>query len=117
VDDLARLWESVGKAKTKVDVGFCFDTCHAHAAGEDLSDVVERCLKIVGTIDLLHCNDSRDAHGSGADRHANIGAGKMDADDIRHMIVASGAAAIVVETPRDHDALRADMDFVRAALS
>src|SRR5687767_7776857 len=34
-DDLARLWEAVQKAKTDVEIGFCFDTCHAHAAGEE----------------------------------------------------------------------------------
>ena len=40
-DALAQLWEAVSKAKTSVEVGFCFDTCHAHAAGEDLSDAVD----------------------------------------------------------------------------
>jgi deoxyribonuclease IV len=68
VDVLARLWDEIGD----FDVGFCFDTCHAHAAGEELSDVVERTLDAVGKIDVLHCNDSRDLPGTGADRHANF---------------------------------------------
>ena len=63
-----------------VEVGFCFDTCHAHAAGEELSDAVERVLAIVGRIDLLHANDSRDPPGTGADRHANLGKGEIGAD-------------------------------------
>src|SRR3954451_20840260 len=53
-DALARLWDGVSKSKTDVEIGFCFDTCHAHAAGEELSDAVERVLGIVGKIDLLH---------------------------------------------------------------
>ena len=114
-DALAQLWEAVGAAKTEVEVGFCFDTCHAHAAGEELSDAVERAIAITGGIDLLHVNDSRDPPGTGADRHANIGAGTMDLDVLRHMIRAASAPA-VVETPRDLDALRADVGFVRAAL-
>ena len=115
-DALGRLWEAVGAAKTDVEVGFCFDTCHAHAAGEELGDAVERCQAIVGRIDLVHANDSRDPPGTGADRHASIGAGTMDLDTLRHMIGAAQAPT-VVETPRDLDALRADMEFVRGALA
>lgn len=115
-DALARLWEVVAGAPTDVGVGFCFDTCHAHAAGEDLADAVERAIAITGGIDLLHVNDSRDPPGTGADRHANIGTGTIDLDVLRHMIRAAGAPA-VVETPREVGAMRADIEFVRAALT
>jgi deoxyribonuclease IV len=115
-DALARLWEAVTAAKTEVELGFCFDTCHAHAAGEELADAVERAIGITGGIDLLHVNDSRDPPGTGADRHANIGAGTMDLDVLRHMIRAAGPPA-VVETPREVEDLRADVEFVRAALA
>src|ERR687897_3542281 len=33
-DALARLWEALSKSKSGIEIGFCFDTCHAHAAGE-----------------------------------------------------------------------------------
>ncbi len=114
-DALAQLWETVTSSKPDIELGFCFDSCHAHAAGEVLDDAVERAAAITGGIDLLHLNDSRDPPGTGADRHANIGAGTMDLDVLRHMVVAAGAP-VVVETPRDPDALRADMEFARAAL-
>jgi deoxyribonuclease-4 len=114
-DALARLWEAVAGAKTEVEVGFCFDTCHAHAAGEELDDVVERVLAIVGTIDLLHANDSRDPAGTGADRHANLGAGEIGAGPLREMIHAAGPP-VVVETPGGAEELRADIEFVREAL-
>ena len=115
-DALAQLWEAVSGAETEVEIGFCFDTCHAHAAGEELGDAVERAVAITGGIDLLHVNDSRDPPGTGADRHANIGAGTMDLDVLAHMVRAAKAPAIV-ETPRDVEALRADVEFVRAALA
>jgi deoxyribonuclease-4 len=115
-DALARLWEGVSKAKANVEIGFCFDTCHAHAAGEELDDAVERVLAIVGTIDLLHANDSRDPPGTGADRHANLGKGRMGADVLRAMIKAANAP-VVVETPGGPAAMRRDIEFVREALA
>ena len=115
-DALARLWDGVSKSKTDVEVGFCFDTCHAHAAGEDLDDAVERVLGIVGKIDLLHANDSRDPPGTGADRHANLGKGKIGADPLRAMIRAA-KAPVVVETPGGPAAMRKDIEFVREALA
>jgi deoxyribonuclease-4 len=114
-DALAALWDALSGNEGGIDLGFCFDTCHAHAAGEELSDVVERALAITGGIDLLHANDSRDAAGSGADRHANLGAGEIGAGALRAMIAAAGSPAIV-ETPGPDAALRADIEFVRAAL-
>jgi deoxyribonuclease-4 len=105
----------VSSAKTTVGLGFCFDTCHAHAAGEETADAVERVLAIVGRIDLLHANDSRDPPGTGADRHANLGSGQIPVDDLRAMIRAAGAP-VVVETPGGPEDMRADVEFVRAAL-
>ena len=115
-DALAQLWEAIAGSHGDVELGFCFDTCHAWAAGEELAGAVERVLAIVGTIDLLHVNDSRDPAGTGADRHANLGKGEIPVDALRGMIHAAGAPA-VVETPRDPDDLRADIAFVREALA
>ena len=95
IDVLAQLWDML----EEFDVGFCFDTCHAHAAGEDLSDVIPRVLEATGRIDLLHANSSRDAPGSGADRHANFEGGKMDPDSIVEMVRASKAPVVICETP------------------
>jgi deoxyribonuclease-4 len=114
-DALAKLWEATDGVNDDIELGFCFDTCHAHAAGENLDDAVERARAITGRLDLLHLNDSRDPPGTGADRHANIGKGTMDLDVLRHM-VAAAEAPTVVETPRDRDALMADMEFAREAL-
>jgi deoxyribonuclease-4 len=114
-DALARLWEVVMKRRGRIEIGFCFDTCHAHAAGEELGDAVDRVRAIVGSIDLLHANDSRDPAGTGADRHANLGRGTIGADVLRAMIRAAGGPA-VCETPGTEDDMRADLEFVREAL-
>ncbi|GII80417.1 deoxyribonuclease IV [Sphaerisporangium rufum] len=108
-DRLARLWDALDG----FDVGFCLDTCHAHAGGEDLADVVDRVKAITGRIDLVHCNDSRDAFDSGADRHANLGKGRIDPELILGVCRAAGAP-IVVETPGDGQA--ADIAHLRANL-
>ncbi|MDX6214671.1 MAG: deoxyribonuclease, partial [Frankiales bacterium] len=99
-DALARLWDAVGSYDS---VGFCLDTCHAHAGGEDLLDIVDRVMAITGRIDLVHCNDSRDAFDSGADRHANFGTGQIDPDLLVAVVKAAGCPA-VVETPSDGQA-------------
>jgi deoxyribonuclease IV len=114
-DALELLWAAITKAKTDVEIGFCFDTCHAHAAGEDLSGAVERVLAIVGRIDLLHANDSRDPPGTGADRHANLGKGEIGVDTLSAMISAAGPP-VLVETPGGAKEMRADIEFVRKAL-
>jgi deoxyribonuclease-4 len=109
-DALARLWEVIGE----YGVGFCLDTCHAHAAGEDLLGIVDRVKSITGRVDLVHANDSRDAFDSGADRHANIGKGQIDPDQIVAVLRAAGAPA-VVETPAEGQA--ADIAALRAGLA
>jgi deoxyribonuclease-4 len=109
-DVLARLWDVIGE----YGAGFCLDTCHAHAGGEDLLGIVDRVKAITGRIDLIHANDSRDAFDSGADRHASIGQGQIDPDLIVAVLRAAGAPA-VVETPADGQA--ADIARLRAGLS
>jgi deoxyribonuclease-4 len=92
---ITRLWEHIGE----FDPCFCFDTCHAHAGGEDLDEVVERLLAGIGKIDLVHANSSRDAAGSGRDRHANFDGGQIDIDVLVDMVRASKSSVVICETP------------------
>ncbi|RTL63010.1 MAG: deoxyribonuclease IV [Pseudonocardiaceae bacterium] len=108
-DALSRLWDAVGE----FGVGFCLDTCHAFAAGEDLVDVVDRAKAITGRIDLVHLNNSRDEFGSARDRHANIDSGTIDAEQLAAVAEAAGAP-IVVETPAEGQS--ADIAFLRERL-
>jgi deoxyribonuclease-4 len=108
LDALARLWDAVGE----YGVGFCLDTCHAHAGGEDLLDVVDRVKAITGRIDLVHANDSKDGFDSGRDRHDNLGRGMIDPDLVVAVIRAAGAP-VVVETPGGVDGQAADIAYLR----
>ncbi|MBU2663556.1 deoxyribonuclease IV [Actinoplanes bogorensis] len=107
-DDLARLWDAVGS----FGAGFCLDTCHAFAGGEDLVGIVDRVKAITGRIDLVHANDSKGGFDSGQDRHDNLGNGKIDPDLIVAAIRAAGAPA-VVETPGGTEGQTADIALLR----
>ena len=109
---LGRLWEAIGH----LGVGFCLDTCHAWAAGEDLETAVDRVRGATGRLDLLHCNDSRDPAGSGRDRHANLGRGLIP-EALLAGVAAAAAAPIVVETPDDDGGQAGDIAWLRARLA
>ena len=111
LEAIARLWDAVGHFD---NVGFCLDTCHAHAGGEQLVDIVERVLAITGRIDLVHCNNSRDSFDSGADRHANLQSGTIDADVLVAVVKAAGCP-VVVETPSEGQA--DDIALLKSALT
>ncbi len=102
LDAIGRLWEAIGDF---VDadgdnhaIGFCLDTCHTYAGGDDLATMVDRVKAITGRIDLVHCNNSRDEFGSGRDRHAPIESGTIDPALLLDVVRAAGAPA-VSETP------------------
>jgi deoxyribonuclease-4 len=104
------LWDAVGDS----GVGFCLDTCHAHAGGIPMAGVAETLLGITGRIDLVHCNDSRDAFDSGADRHTTLGNGHIDIDDIVACLTTANAP-IILETPSD--GIPSDLALLAARLS
>ncbi|HZC71910.1 MAG TPA: deoxyribonuclease IV [Jatrophihabitans sp.] len=108
-DRLARLWDAIGN----YGAGFCLDTCHAHAGGEELAGIVERVKAITGRIDLVHANNSRDLFDSGADRHANFDAGEIDPAVIAEVCRAAGSD-VVVETPGDGQP--EDISYLRNAI-
>jgi deoxyribonuclease-4 len=105
-DTIAGLWEAIGDK----GIGFCLDTCHAWAAGEALVDAVDRIKAITGRIDLVHCNDSKDAAGSGADRHANIGTGTIDPELLVAVVAAAGAPVVCETAPEGR---KDDVAFLR----
>lgn len=82
LDHLAAIIDEV---EDKKRVGVCIDTCHAHAAGYDLTNeqTYEEVMRQIETtlgMDMLvglHLNDSKSELGSRKDRHALIGEGTM----------------------------------------
>ena len=111
-DRIAALWDAIGE----FGVGFCLDTCHAHAGGEELAGIVDRLLAITGRVDLVHANNSRDAFDSGADRHANMDSGEIDPQAIADICRAAGSD-VIVETPGGPDGQGADIEFLRKAVA
>ncbi len=102
---------------------WCLDTCHAFAAGHDLTargGVASLLGTLTGIADrgsgpgrlrLIHANDSRDGCGSRRDRHENLGAGQIGtrpfAALLRHP--ATRGVPFIVETPGPRDAVAADV--------
>ena len=110
-DDIARLWDAL----EGYDVGFCLDTCHAWAGGEELANAVDRIKAITGRIDLVHANDSKDEFDSGRDRHENLGMGNIAVDDLVAVVAAAGAP-VVCETPGGVEGQAADIALLRERL-
>jgi deoxyribonuclease-4 len=90
-EDLAELLALIKEQKR---VGVCFDTCHAFAAGYDLSTptgwestlrVIERSVGI-DAVKLLHLNDSLGAVGSRLDRHQHIGEGRIGRAGFEYLV-------------------------------
>ncbi|GHH62592.1 putative endonuclease 4 [Streptosporangium violaceochromogenes] len=89
-------------------VGVCLDTCHAFAAGHDLSTPEGMATTLdalhaiaPGRLRLIHANDSKDVCGSRRDRHENIGAGHIGALPFGALMRHPAAAGVplCVETP------------------
>ena len=116
LERLAQLWDAIGGSPHAGSIGLCLDTCHAHAAGLELTGLADRVRAITGRIDLVHLNDSRDAAGSGADRHANLGAGQCDPEALLSVAREAGAP-LIVETPGGLEAQAADIAWLRSHLT
>ncbi len=114
---LAATVEDLGPYLAALDdhplVGVCFDTCHAWAAGHDLSvpggmtatlDALESTVG-PGRLGLVHANDSLDECGSKRDRHTTIGEGSIGVAPFAELLAHPSTAGVpvVVETPSELD--------------
>jgi deoxyribonuclease-4 len=111
LDAIARLWDAVGA----FGAGFVLDTCHAWAAGWDLSTAVDDVRAITGRVDLLHLNNSRDAAGSSRDRHAPLTGGEIPAELLIE-VARTADCPVILETPGDAAAHAEEIQTLRAAL-
>lgn len=92
-------------------VGICFDTCHAFAAGYDLSDpAVYQAMwrefdELLGLdrLKAIHLNDSKRELGSRIDRHEHIGQGKIGLAGFRHLLNDRRLSSVpmYLETPKE----------------
>ncbi|PIK34940.1 putative DNA-(apurinic or apyrimidinic site) lyase-like isoform X4 [Apostichopus japonicus] len=99
----------IDRVKDKSRIGVCLDTCHAFAAGYDLSTedgykkMTDEFDKLVGFHYLkgVHLNDSKGKVGCHLDRHENIGKGFIGLDGFRRLMNDKRFDGIpmILETP------------------
>ena len=107
-DELKYIFDNVND---KSRIGFCFDTCHAFAAGYDLStsksviDTLNKFDQIIGLkyLKVVHLNDSKGELGNGLDRHQHIGRGFIGESGFRELLKNSiiKQLPLILETPID----------------
>lgn len=114
-EELALLRDLIIDATGKPErVGVCFDTCHAHAGGYDLSSkakaevAFETFDRVCGLewIRVIHCNDSKAAMGSRRDLHEHIGSGTIGMEGFGVVVnhPAFKDTPKIMETPKGEDA-------------
>lgn len=91
--DFEHLAYIIDRVDDKSRVGYCIDTCHAFAAGYDLSSVeaCERTFRLLDrTVSLdylrgMHLNDAMRPLGSHIDRHSELGKGQIGLECFRYI--------------------------------
>ena len=124
-EDLAELMGRLDDVRDRV--GICFDTCHAHAAGYEMSgaemtgDVIAELDEVLGLdrLFVIHANDTQVHAGAKADRHWHIGEGLLGADAFAYMLNHPQLRDLpfILETPGDeHIEGKRNLETMRALL-
>ena len=125
----AMILEKTGCPDTRI--GYCIDTCHAHAAGYDIStrtggDAMLAALDAlcgIANVRVLHMNDSKAPAASNKDRHAHIGEGTIGNGTTPKLLASSGFAPVlahpalrhvpkIMETPKENAKDGTPMDTI-----
>ncbi|MDP9395508.1 MAG: deoxyribonuclease IV [Actinomycetota bacterium] len=120
VDDLGPYLEAL---EAHPRVGVCLDTCHAFAAGHELSvaggvrRMLDRLVEVTGPgrLRLVHANDSKDPVGSGRDRHERVGRGHIGEAAFAELFAhpATRGVPVVLETPGEEPEHIEDIAMLR----
>lgn len=96
----------------KEQIGICFDTCHAFAAGyelrteKSLNETMQQFDAVIGLehLKLIHINDSKGGLNSRLDRHEHIGLGHIGEDGFRVILKDERIRGLpmILETPVDN---------------
>jgi deoxyribonuclease-4 len=104
IDDLLEIHDRLASSDR---VGFCFDTCHAFAAGvldferwDEVKGELTR-EEFRSKVELVHLNDSMMSFGDKKDRHQLLGQGKIGSDDLGRFLASDifPEVGVVIETP------------------
>lgn len=134
-----RLIDEVSQGDAVGRVGFCFDTCHALAAGYDMgvtpdgvskkrtvaqgeaagSAVLDEFDRVCGLENLrvVHLNDSKGKRGSRLDRHEHIGQGEVAPGAFRAVVRHRRLEGVpmILETPKEDNEKGVPWDKVNLA--
>jgi deoxyribonuclease-4 len=98
---------------TDLKVGYCLDTCHLFAAGNNIAVAkgLARTVRDAGAIlglehvRIIHANDSKAPLGSRVDRHQNIGEGHIGEEGFRRILAHPKLRRkpFILETPVDNE--------------
>lgn len=110
-EELARLRSLIVEATGCPErVGYCIDTCHAHAGGYDLSspaaaqNTLAQLEQHLGFehVRVLHLNDSKGKLNSRLDRHEHVGDGEIGTAGFAAVLGCTGLAGrpMILETPK-----------------
>ncbi|GAB4421485.1 MAG: deoxyribonuclease IV [Thermodesulfovibrionales bacterium] len=110
IRDLAKI---IRETDSPSIAGICIDTCHAFAAGYDisgrkgLSEFIRKIEAYTGLdrVKLIHLNDSKRDLNSRVDRHEHIGRGYIGREGLRRFInhPAFENVPLILETPKESD--------------
>merc|ERR1719342_370256 len=128
--DLEELKLIIDQVEEKERVGVCLDTCHAMAAGYDLSTLegFERlCCEFETKVGWqwlvgVHINDSLGPAGSHRDRHANIGQGMIKEEGFKRILNCPHFAdlPLILETPPNkelgEDGYRTELELLKGLM-
>src|SRR5919112_151240 len=122
-DEIAEILDNLNSG----EFGLCLDSCHAFAAGYDISNekgifnLLDNISNKIGLdkLKVIHLNDSKGQLGSNLDRHHHIGMGKIGERGFKILINNKNIQNIpfIMETPVDE--ARKDIDnitYVKALL-
>jgi deoxyribonuclease-4 len=110
VDELAGLVDAIADCGVPDDrVAFCLDVAHAWGAGIDMASpaAIDGLLEAIDAriglrrLVMIHLNDSRAERGSRLDRHEHVGAGRIGAAGLGHLLrhPSLSHATYLLETP------------------
>lgn len=118
--DVGAISDGIGKNDR---IGFCFDTCHAGAAGYDIPGFGAETVfgwfsDEAGSLDrlkVIHLNDMKGGIGSHLDRHEHLGLGTLGDAGIRDVLTFPKVShcAFIMETPSNE--VRGDAENMDAA--
>jgi deoxyribonuclease-4 len=109
--DFAHLGAIFGLVRSRSRLAVCLDTCHAHAAGYDLTGPAAYRAALAaleaavgpGQIRAIHVNDAKGELGSRLDRHEQLGRGRIGLECFRLFMNDPRFAGVpkILETPKE----------------